>query len=52
MPLEIAIGRALAVFVHPGLAWRLLSPTGRLFVTGAYFVIGYVGVLAALVTFG
>lgn len=52
MPLEIAIGRALAAFVHPGLAWRVLSPAGRLFVTGAYFVIGYGGVLAALVIFG
>ena len=52
MPPEIVIGRALAAFVHPRLAWRVLTPAGRLFVTGAYFVIGYVGVLSALILFG
>ena len=52
MPPEIVIGRALAAFVHPGLAWRVLSPAGRLFVTGAYFVVGYAGMLAVLLLFG
>jgi len=52
MPPEIVIGRALAAIVHPGLAWKRLSPAGRVFVAGTYFAAGYAAVLSALVIFG
>jgi hypothetical protein len=45
---EIAVGRALATFAHPQLAWRLLSTRGRVCLTGAYVGAGYVAVLTAL----
>ena len=49
---EIAVGRALAVFAHPVLAWRILSPAGRAGLTASYVMAGYVGVLSALLLFG
>ena len=52
MPLEIVLGRALAVFAHPLLAWRRLSPKGRVCLTGTYVLVSYLGVLATLVLFG
>ena len=48
MSAEIVLGRALAAFAHPQLAWRVLSRRGRVCLTGAYLVAGYVAVLAAL----
>lgn len=48
MPAEIVLGRALAVFAHPQLAWRVLSNRGRACLTGAYLVVSYVAVLATL----
>jgi len=52
MPLEIVIGRALAFIVHPALAWKRLSPAGRVLVAVAYFGAGYAAVLSALLIFG
>jgi hypothetical protein len=48
----IVIGRALAVFTHPRLAWRVLSPAGRTLLAGAYFGTSYVAALTALLIFG
>jgi hypothetical protein len=52
MSAEIALGRAMAVFAHPFLAWRLLSARSRVCLAGAYLAVGYVTVLAALLVFG
>jgi hypothetical protein len=52
MPLDIAIGRALAVFTHPRLAWRGLSPADRILLAGAYFGASYVAALTVLFIFG
>ena len=52
MPLDIAIGRALAVFVHPRLAWRILSPFDRVLLAYAYFGASYATALSALFLFG
>ena len=48
MSAEIVLGRALAVFAHPQLAWRVLSNRGRLCLTAAYLVVSYAAVLATL----
>jgi len=47
-PMEIMIGRVLAVCTHPVIAWRVLSPSGRLVVCGGYAVAGYLTVLTVL----
>ena len=47
-PMEIMIGRVLAVCAHPVIAWRVLSPSGRLVVCGGYAVAGYLTVLTVL----
>lgn len=52
MSAEIALGRAMAVFAHPLLAWDVLSGRGRLCLTGAYLAAGYVTVLTALLLAG
>ena len=52
MSAEIALGRAMAVFAHPFLAWGVLSARGRLCLTGAYLAAGYVAVLATLLLAG
>ena len=52
MSAEIALGRAMAVFAHPFLAWDVLSARGRLCLTGAYLAAGYVAVLATLLLAG
>jgi hypothetical protein len=48
MPLEALIGRALAVSVHPVLAWRALRPSGRIAIVLGYFGAAYLSVLIAL----
>lgn len=48
MSLETAFGRALAVGVHPVLAWRVLPVGGRVAIVAGYFGAAYLGVLAAL----
>ena len=45
---EIVMGRSLAVFFHPFLAWRVLSAPGRVLLAGGYLLIAYVGVLSLL----
>jgi hypothetical protein len=47
-PVEILVGRSLAVCVHPYAAWPLLSNGGRAFVFAAYAAAGYAVVLGAL----
>jgi hypothetical protein len=48
-PLEIAIGRSLAMCAHPVAAWRLSSVRGRLVVVAGYAAAGYLAVFGALV---
>ena len=52
MSAEIALGRAMAVFAHPFLAWKLLSAGSRVCLAGGYLAAGYVTVLATLLLFG
>jgi len=40
--LDIMLGRALALCVHPYAAWRLLSASGRSLMLAAYAAFGYV----------
>ena len=46
--LEIMTGRVLAVCVHPFMAWRVLSPSGRALVLTSYAVTTYITVLTML----
>jgi hypothetical protein len=46
--LEITVGRVLAACAHPVLAWRVLSPSGRLVVCGGYAAAAYLTVLTIL----
>ena len=48
MPLEIVLGRSMALVVHPQAAWRILRPRGRAFLIGAYLIAGYATTLALL----
>jgi hypothetical protein len=48
MPIEIYLGRGLALLVHPAAAWRRLRPAGRVTLLGAYATVSYVTVLIAL----
>jgi hypothetical protein len=50
MALEIAIGRSLALAVHPCAAWRVLRPRGRALLVGVYFMAGYASGLTLLLT--
>ena len=52
MSAELVLGRAMAVFVHPFLAWDVLSARGRCYLAGAYLAAGYVAVLATLLLAG
>jgi hypothetical protein len=52
MPLDVAIGRALACCVHPSASWRLLPASGRVLLVAAYVSASYVTVLAALLAVG
>jgi hypothetical protein len=51
MTLEASIGRALAMSVHPVLAWRALRPLGRILIVLGYFGAAYLSVLTALFAF-
>ena len=48
MTADVVIGRTLACCAHPAAAWRRLSPSGKALIIGAYFLVGYVGVLVVL----
>ena len=48
MPIEIRLGRAAALMVHPTAAWTRLSARGRATLLGAYAAASYVAVLTAL----
>jgi hypothetical protein len=48
MSADVVIGRTLACCVHPAAAWRRVSKSGKALIIGAYFVVGYFGVLVAL----
>jgi hypothetical protein len=48
MSADVVIGRTLACCVHPAAAWRRVSKSGKALILGAYFVVGYLGVLVAL----
>ena len=48
MSADVVIGRTLACCVHPAAAWRRVSKAGKALIVGAYFVVAYLGVLAAL----
>jgi hypothetical protein len=48
-PLEIALGRSLALCVHPVAGWGRSSFRGRLVVLGGYAAVGYITMFAALV---
>jgi len=44
----IFVGRLLAFCAHPVIAWRVLSPSGRLVVCGGYAAAAYVTILTLL----
>jgi hypothetical protein len=48
MPIEIAIGRWLAVCAHPVRAWRIAPRSVQAVIVGTYFGMAYVAVLSAL----
>jgi hypothetical protein len=48
MPMEVCLGRGLALLVHPEAAWRRLRPRGRVILVSAYATVSYVAVLTAL----
>jgi hypothetical protein len=48
MNADVVIGRTLACCVHPAAAWRRVSRPGKALIVGAYFVVGYCGVLVVL----
>jgi hypothetical protein len=45
---EIAMGRWMALCVHPVCAWRLRSASARAVVVTSYFAASYLGVLTTL----
>ncbi len=49
-PLNVALGRALALCAHPYAAWRTQTRTERIFLVLAYAGAGYALMLAALLT--
>jgi len=48
VPLELAIGRALACCAHPAISWRRLPASGRVMLVAAYVSASYVTVLTLL----
>ena len=48
VPWDIALGRWLALCVHPICAWRVRSTAARAVVVTSYFTAGYLGVLTVL----
>ncbi len=51
-PVEILIGRSLALCLHPYAAWRTRSNEQRAFVVLAYVAAGYAVTLGALAGLG
>jgi hypothetical protein len=51
MPIEIVIGRWLALCTHPRAAWRILPASGRVLVVASYVASSYAAVLLALLVF-
>jgi hypothetical protein len=45
---SVLVGRLLAVMCHPVLAWRLLSPSGRVALAAGYAGLSYLTALVAL----
>ena len=50
MRADLVIGRTLACCVHPAAAWRRVPGSGKALIVGAYVVVGYLGVLVALLS--
>jgi hypothetical protein len=48
MPIEVVIGRWLALCAHPFAAWRVLPASGRLLMLASYFASSYAAVLLTL----
>jgi hypothetical protein len=48
VPLDVAIGRAVACCVHPAASWRRLPASGRVLLVAAYVSASYVTVLMVL----
>jgi hypothetical protein len=48
VPIDVAIGRALAWCAHPYLSWRRLPASGRVLLVAAYVSASYVTVLTLL----
>ena len=48
LPWDIAVGRWLALCVHPICAWRVRSNRARTLVVTSYFAAAYAGTLATL----
>jgi hypothetical protein len=51
MPIELVIGRWLALCSHPLAAWRVLPASGRLLIVASYFASSYAAALLALLVF-
>ena len=50
MVMEIALGRSMALVLHPHAAWRVLRPRGRAMLIGAYLMVGYAATLTVLLS--
>ncbi|MFL6280388.1 MAG: hypothetical protein ACJ731_09770 [Vicinamibacterales bacterium] len=50
MSADVVIGRTLACCVHPASAWRRVSGSGKALIVGAYFIVGYCGMLVVLLS--
>lgn len=48
MTWEIALGRTLALCLHPATGWRRVSSRGRAAIVSAYFTFSYATVLGLL----
>jgi hypothetical protein len=48
MPIEIRLGRALALFTHPAAAWNRLSGRDRAILLASYVSVSYAVALAAM----
>jgi hypothetical protein len=49
---DIALGRWLALCVHPICTWRLRSARARALIVTSYFAVSYIGALAMLAMLG
>jgi len=44
----LLVGRSLAVFCHPALAWQRLRPSGRVALAAGYAGLSYLAALVSL----